>query len=120
MKTFKCLADVDNARLQPPIKMAVQQCMQSVLDAYGAAYDPDNDGWVILVEQTTSDIEIQELFGAPLQDISLEGVTYDSRSKCFLTLNLSNNQFGITIVIPDQPWIPKELRNRLMYELNGT
>jgi len=117
MITFKNHAEVEQAQLQPHIKKVVSCCMQSLLDAYGTKYDPENDGWVILLDSSTTDNHALELFGMSWQAVRMEGMTYDRDAKCFITCSLSNNQFGITMVIPDLPWLARALRGRLQLEL---
>ena len=44
MRTFKTLADVENAGLAPVVKNVVIDCMQNLMDAYGEDFDADEVG----------------------------------------------------------------------------
>lgn len=117
MQTFQSLEQVQQARLPPHIKKTVRQSLQALMDAYGPEYDPEDDGWVVLVDRTTTDQHALELFGVPWPEVRLEGVSFDQEARCFLTCHLSNNQFGITIIVPDMPWLNPEFRAQLMLEM---
>lgn len=117
MQTFKCMQEVEQARLPPQLSKAVRRCMQGLLDAYGPEYDPEDDGWVVLIDRTTSDRQARQLFGVPWADVMLEAVTYDQDTRCFVTCHLSNNQFGISIVVPDLPWLDPVFRAKLIHEM---
>ena len=118
MKEFRRIEEVDAARLPPDLARAVRGTLEALIGAYaegGAAYDPEADGWTVLVEPGDSEEMIGTAIGghSPL-DAPFEGVTFEYG--CFVAVWLANNQFGITVVVPDAPWLPPELRARLMRE----
>lgn len=117
MLTFRSLFDVQNARLPPKIHQVAMRSMRNLLDVYGPDYDPEDDGWVVVVTRYTSDQDAMALFGRPWADARLEGVTRDQESGCFLTCVLCNNQFGYTIIVPDAPWLSPAFRALLVSEL---
>jgi hypothetical protein len=76
---------------------------------------PDGlEGYVILVEQADLD--------RPLELLEIQGEWVDIIEKCegvvlkgglFHCVYLTNNEFAIEFLIPDEEWIPTELRMRL-------
>jgi hypothetical protein len=53
MKVFKSVADVEAAGLSPPVHGVVHRVVQGFIDAlaeYGGTYDPEDDGYTILIE----------------------------------------------------------------------
>ena len=103
--------------LPPKIRKVVCACLQNLLDAYGIDYDPEDDGYVLLYSEDTTDQDALDLFGRTWMDACLEGVIYDEEAKCFLTCVLTNNQFGYTIIVPDAPWLDPKFRAKLLAEL---
>lgn len=117
MQTFRSLSDVDRVTLPPKLRRAVTQALRTLLEAYGPDYDPDDCGYVVLLDQTTTDAHARDLMGRPWTEALLEGVVYDREAGCFLTCVLTNNQFGWTILVPDEPWLDPKLRAKLVAEL---
>ncbi len=117
MLTFRSLDEIAPVSLPPPVHRAVFQAMKALLDAYGEDYDPDDCGYVVLVDATTTDGHALELMGRPWTDALLEGVIFDAETNCFLTCVLFNNQFGLSIVVPDEPWLDPAFRGKLREEL---
>jgi hypothetical protein len=95
------------------------RAMQSLLTAYGEAFDPDDYGYVVLVDQHTTDADALELMGRIWPDARFEGVTFDRETDCFHTVWLANNQFGISFVVPDEPWLDPRIRAALLFGLGG-
>ena len=53
MKTFKSVTDVEAAGLSPPVQSVVHGVVSGFIAAlakYGAIYDPEDDGYTILIE----------------------------------------------------------------------
>ena len=113
MRTFKTLADVENAGLAPVVKNVVIDCMQNLMDAYGEDFDADEVGGVVLLDRDTTNDDAYELFGRTWVEGLYEGVTYDEPSRCYLTCVLFNNEEGVTIVVPDGPDLDEVFREVL-------
>ena len=88
----------------------------ALIEAY-KQYAPDDDGYVIMMDQNTTDAHAMDLFGTPWSETRLEGVTYDAEAGVFETCVLFNNHYGITIIAPDRPWLDKVFRAKLLNEL---
>lgn len=120
MKEFRSIEDVDRANLPEGLREAVRGTLTTLIDAYaevGERYDPDADGHTVLVERGDTDEVVRAAIGGyTLRDAPLEGAVHEERLQCFLTCVLFNNQYGISIVVPDAPWLDPEVRARLMGE----
>lgn len=118
MQSFRSLSDVEHARLPPNIRSAVTRAVRNLLAAY-PDYDPDDDGYVVLVDRTTTDRHAVELFGVPWVEVRLEGVNYQHDDQVFESCNLANNHYGLTIVVPDLLWLDPRFRAKLVAEMGG-
>ena len=117
MQTFRSLSEVDQAPLPPKLRRVVAQAVRTLLEAYGPDYDPEDCGYVVLVDQTTTDTHARDLMGHSWSDLLLEGAVYDPEAECFATCALANNDFGWTILAPDEPWLDPKFRAKLISEL---
>lgn len=117
MLTFRSLTEIEQVSLPPPVRRAATRAMRDLLEAYGEDYDPDDCGYVVLVDQTTTNAHALDLIGRPWPEAMLEGVIFDSETNCYLTCVLFNNQFGLTIIVPDESWLDPEFREKLKQEL---
>ena len=70
------------------------------------------DGYVVLVEteDLKKPLDLPELKGE-WASIRWEGVT--RRDGHFHAVYLTNNEFAIELLIPDEEWLPQELRLRI-------
>jgi hypothetical protein len=119
MKEFRSLEDVDRALLPDDLLKVVRGTLKGLIDAYaeaGETFDPDEDGYTVLVERgDTDEVTRAAIGGYTLRDALFEGAVYEHG--CFLTCVLFNNQFGVSIVVPDEPWLDPEVRARLASDL---
>lgn len=124
MLSFRSMADIEaqKPRLPPRIVRCLTVVMQGLLNAY-EHYDPEEDGYIVTVTPETTNADAVELMGVSWPDARWEGVRYDQENRCFISCVLFNNQFGISFVIDDAPWLSRidpGLRNRLVYEMGDT
>lgn len=119
MQSFRSVEEIEQTGLTPEIRRAVMRAMQSLLAAYGDGFKSDDDGYVVLVDQHTTDADALKLMGRSWPDARLEGVTFDRETNCFLAIWLANNQFGLSIVVPDESWLDPRFRAVLLSELGG-
>ena len=83
----------------------------------GCAYDPNDDGWIALIEEQDVDRVISEIWSDwTLADVEWEGITY--REGFWQAIYLSDNEKGFVSVIPDEPWITAELRESIEFYLD--
>lgn len=123
MLSFRSMADIEaqRPRIPPRIINCLTRVMQGLLNAY-KDYDPEDDGYVVLITPQTTNADAVELMGRPWIDARLEGVSYDQESRCFNACVLFNNQFGVSIIVPDDSWLTRidpGFRDMLLYEMGG-
>ena len=120
MKTFKSLEEVEVAALPPPLKEAVRGVVRGIVHAYaehGETYDADEHGYCVLIEEGDTEADVAAEVGYGLRSALFEGGLYEDG--CFLTCTLHNNEYGISWVVPDAPWLDPEIRARLAAECGG-
>ena len=122
MKTFKSTSDVEQLRNDPihsPIYDTVKELVVPVIAEYtdSAPYRPEDDGWLVLIERDDAARVLTDLnMPWKLSHVPFEGVTMVDG--CFYAVYLANNQFGIEFLIPDEDWLPGELRRHLVDHLD--
>ena len=110
MKTFKSITDVARFRGHP-LHDTVKQLV-SLIIADLPEYRPEDDGWLVLIESQDVDRVLDDL-DVPyrLSEVPFEGVSMIDG--CFLAVWLPNNQFGLDFLIPDEDWLPGDVRRHL-------
>ena len=109
MKTFSSLASLDQIR-GSPLSPMLRGIVVRMLGHF--EYDPEEDGFVVLIEKDDIDRVLADLcLPYRLCEVPFEAVHMTEGHFC--GIYLANNQFAITFLIPDAPWVPGELRNHL-------
>jgi|GEM_PF-838469 len=112
MITFKSTEDLVKLSPDDPAFPTVSTLVRDLITAYtppGRSYDPEDDGYVILIEKGDVNRELDELWdGATLLNIPWEGIML--QGDFFIAIYLANNEYGLTFVIPDATWVTGELR----------
>ena len=112
MITFKSPEDISKLPPDDPAYATVQELIKDLIEAYtweGHPYNPDWYGYTILIEPEDVDRTLDELWdGATLLNIPWEGIML--RDGFFIAIYLANNEYGLSFVIPDAPWVAGELR----------
>jgi hypothetical protein len=115
MLEFKSPEDLSKLPPDHKATLIVQDLVKRLITDYiaeGWDYKPEDDGWIVLIEEQDKDRVLTEIWPDwTLLDCPFEGITY--RDGYFLALFLANNQFGIEFVIPDAPWVDGELRKMI-------
>ena len=115
-KSFECLSQLGSDH---PSRSVVEDLLNTIIteaERLGHSYDPDNDGYTLLIDCESSDRELDQFTPRrKLEDVLWEGV--DVRSGHFIAVYLPNNQFGLVFVIPDEDWLPNGLRRVLCANL---
>jgi len=115
MITFKSITDVEQLR-NDPLHATVQSLFLSIV-ADCPEYRPEDDGWLVLVEPDDVDRVLSDLdMPYRLSEVPFEGVTVIDG--CFLAVYLANNQFALGFLIPDEAWLPGEVRRVLEAHLD--
>ena len=110
MKTFKSIPDVEQL-LGHPLHATVKSLFSAIINDY-PEYRPEDDGYLVLIERGDT-VRILDDLDMPhkLSEVPFEGVTMIDG--CFLAVYLPNNQFGLDFLIPDEDWLPKDVRRHL-------
>jgi len=119
MKVFKSIEDVEAAGLSPPVHGVVHRVVSGFIEAlaqYGGTYDPDDDGWAILIEGG-DEAEVAAEIGYPLTEALFEGVFREEN--CFVGCVLHNNQFGYSLIFVDSPKLDPAVRAKLVAECDA-
>jgi len=104
MITFKSIADL--AKLSPADP--AHDVIQELLAAFPR--DPDIHGYVVLIEPGDTEISLPELKGT-IADLCFDGVS--KQGVHYIACYLTNNSWGLEVVVPDAPWLPAEIRYSL-------
>lgn len=82
-----------------------------------SGYDPEDHGYVVMIEG--KDVDRQRILPelpCPLAEVPWEGVTMEGGF--FHAVVLTNNDFGIDFLIPNEPWLSEPLRASLEENLS--
>ena len=115
MITFKSTEDLSKLPEVHPAYATIKELIEQLITAYsplGRAYDPEDDGYIILIEPEDVDCTLDELWdGCTLLNIPWEGIML--QGDFFIAIYLANNEYGLTFVIPDAGWVTGELRTMI-------
>lgn len=119
MRVFKSLEDVEHAGLSPPVYDAVHAVVKNLVDAYAdyGGYVADDHGYTVLIEEGDTDADVEKEVGYNLRKALFEGGYLENG--CFQTCTLHNNEYGISWIVPDAPWLEPEIRAKLVEECDG-
>lgn len=124
MLTFKSLADVAKARLPSRLDALTRQCVEAAIRAgdypeEGHHYNPDQDGYVVLLQPGDECRMLYELgLERSIDGLAFETLQVDPHARAFVGHFLANNQFALTIILPDAAWINNGVRRRLIAKLD--
>jgi hypothetical protein len=75
-------------------------------------YDPEEDGYIVLIEEGDSDRVLVDLC-LPYQLCEVPFDAMHMTEGHFCGIYLANNQFAVTFLIPDAEWVHDELSKHL-------
>ena len=115
MITFKSTEDLSKLPEVHPAYATIKELIEQLITAYsptGRSYDPEDDGYIILIEPQDVDRTLDELWdGATLLSIPWEGLFL--QGDFYIGIYLANNEYGLTFVIPNADWVTGELRDMI-------
>jgi hypothetical protein len=114
MKIFDSFKDIDNGLpISTQLVAAKLLCglIEACLEGNGI-YDPDEDGRVVLIEETDIEEMIEEVLGSSIEDALFEPGFVERGF--FITCILENDEQGVTVMIPDGEWLGPKAREALM------
>jgi hypothetical protein len=111
MITFKSTEDISKLPENHPAYPTVKNLVSTIINDY-PEYRPEDDGYLVLIEPGDVDRVLDDLdMPYRLSEAPFEGVTV--LDGCFLAVYLPNNQFGLDFLIPDEDWLPGDVRRHL-------
>ena len=115
MISFRSTEDLSKLSTDNIARDIIEELIEQLITTYsppGRAYDPEDDGYIILIEPEDVDRTLDELWdGATLLNIPWEGIFL--RGDFYIGIYLANNEYGLTFVIPDADWVTGELRDMI-------
>ena len=118
MLTFKSSADL--AQLDP--RGEAHRVMQELVDLLIVSvvpYDPEEHGYLVLLEPGDLDGELTELgLHRRLEDVPWESA--QRRGEFIFAVYLGTDEFGMGFVIPDESWVDGDFREVLEEMLGET
>ncbi len=108
MKTIKSIPDLERLR-DHPLHSTLKDLFAMYTDL---PYTPEDDGYLVLIERDDVDRVLTDLdMPWKLSEVPFEGITMVDGH--FYAVYLANNQFCTGLLIPDEDWLPGELRRHL-------
>ena len=115
MITFKSPEDLSKLSENHFAYDTVNTLIRDLITAYsppGRPYDPEDDGYVILIEEGDVNRTLDELWdGCTLLNVPWEGIML--QGDFYIAVYLANNEYGLTFAIPDADWVTGELRDMI-------
>ena len=109
MKIFSSLSSLDQIR-GSPLGPMLREIVIRMLGHF--EYRPEDDGFVVLIEEGDVDRVLTDLcLPYRLCEVPFEAVHMTEGHFC--GVYLANNQFAISFLVPDAPWIRGKLRKHL-------
>jgi len=113
MKIFESFKDIDSELpISTQLVAAKLLCglIEACLDGNGS-YVPDEDGHIVLIEETDTEEMIEEVLGGSIEDALFEPGFMERG--LFITCILENDEQGVTVMIPDGEWLGSKEREVL-------
>ena len=109
MITFKTASDLEQLR-NHPLHATVKEIISPYID--DPDYRPQDDGYVALLESGDVNRVLSDLdMPWRLSEVPFEAVTVVNQ--CLHCLYIPNNQFALSIMVPDAEWLPNDVRQHL-------
>ena len=114
MKTFKSHSDLLKLTPTNPAFPVMKELVEQLIDVYtqpGITYNAEDYGYCVLLEQS----DIDGTYDVPgignLLDVLWEGAF--RKDGFYVAIVLWNDDAGMTVTIPDAPWVNGKLRELL-------
>jgi len=109
MKIFSSLSSLDQIR-GSPLGPMLREIVIRMLGHF--EYSLEDDGFVVLIEEGDVDRVLTDL-RLPYRLCEMPFEAVHMQENYFCGVYLANNQFAITFLIPDAPWLTPEVRAHL-------
>lgn len=114
MIEFKSHADLSKLQFDDPAYPVMKELVEQLIEAYtapGCTYDAEAYGYCVLLEQS----DIDGTYDVPgignLLELLWEGAF--KKGGFYVAIVLWNDDAGMTVTIPDAPWVKGKLRELL-------
>ena len=115
MKTFKSTQDLQKLSPDDPAHPVIKKLIEDLIGAYSdydTSYRPEDDGYLVLLESDDVGRVLDDLdMPWRLSEVPFEAV--ELIDGCFHAVYIPNNQFALSILVPDAEWLPDEVRRHL-------
>lgn len=118
MIVFKQLDDIKKARLPPDLETYLTSELKRFLTSF-TNYNPTVDGYACIISPNDYDARLSTSLGRSWAENCFEGVAYNAEYHYWTALILNNNQFCVSLIIPDEPWLEVGIRTRLKQLMEG-
>jgi hypothetical protein len=108
--------DLKRSRLPEPLHRAVSKVLAAIVVAHGTKYDPDSDGYIIVVTPSDTDASLSKRLGWKWQESIFEGLGYSRDTRSWTLLYLRDNQCAMSVVVQDADWLDPAIRDRIRRE----
>lgn len=111
MIAFKSHTDLSKLSLADPAYPVMKELVEQLIEAYtspGCTYDADAYGYCVLLEQSDIDATYDVPGIGNLLDALWEGAF--KKDGFYVAIVLWNDDAGMTVTIPDAPWVNGKLR----------
>jgi hypothetical protein len=110
MKTFKSAPDVEQVR-GTPLYTTIKDLVVPIINEH-PEYRPEDDGYLVLIEPDDVHRVLDDLdMPWRLSEVPFEAVTVIDG--LFHAVYIPNNQFALSILVPDAEWLPEDVRRHL-------
>ncbi|MBL1141446.1 MAG: hypothetical protein HND53_05370 [Proteobacteria bacterium] len=115
MRLFRSFSDLNFLSKSNPAYPVILSLMPNIINTGNPInndYFPSKDGYLVLIEKTDCFEPLLEIgIQYKLNEIPFEGIT--KIDGFFHAVYVPNNQFTLSFLVPDEPWIPENLRKYL-------
>lgn len=114
MLEFKSHSDLSKLPSTHPAYPVMKELVTQLIDAYtqpGITYNADDYGYCVLLEEGDLDGRNLPGLGSNLLDVLWEGAF--KKDGFYVAIFLWNDDAGLTVTIPDAPWVNGKLRKLL-------
>ncbi len=102
MLHFKSTTDLKQLPGSNPAYPIIKDLVERLIVGYhppGRSYEPDDDGWIALIEETDVDRVLDEIWSDwKLADVEWEGITY--REGFWIAIYLADNERALSWSFP--------------------
>lgn len=116
MLIFKHQDEIPKARLPTHLAAYISKLLTSITASL-QQYDPEEDGYILCITPTDTDCKLCERIGRRWAESTFEGVSYNPEFRCYHAVVLRNNQYAISIIIPDEAWLDCAIKERIQEEM---